>query len=89
MHCVLPQVVGHSELLELRRIADHVLLVLFETIPFRIVDLEWHLIGVIVSDDKSVIEEESRVAFLPVGIKDLLIPAHVMERLDHETFLLV
>ena len=47
------------------------------------------LICVVVQVDKAVIEKEARVAFLAIGIVDLLTTLYVLERLDDEALTLI
>lgn len=51
--------------------------------------LEWVLIGIVVQIDESIVEEESRVALLPIRVVHLFPSFHVFQGLYDEAFNLV
>ena len=84
-HYALLEVYLHSKgaLDEIR--AEHLHLLLSKLIVIRHLYRQWILVRIVVQINESVVQEESRVALLAVGVIDLLTTRNVFESLNNET----
>ena len=83
-HDLLMKVVHDAELLEVSCLLDHLLLDLLHFIVVTVVNLDRHLVSIVVQVDKTIVEEEATVALLAIAIIDLLPSLNVIQCFNNE-----
>ena len=52
-------------------------------------DSDRDFVSIVIFDNESIIEKETRVAFLAVGVEDLVVTRNVLTRLNHKASLVI